>query len=87
MLKTCKPVDALKMPDVQTAGRYSELVALYQQRGQHERALSLLHDLSQAPTSLPVPPQGLLLLISFHLFHCRICFVLLSHMVYVETVC
>lgn len=33
---------------LQAAGRYSELVALYQPRGQHQAALSLLRTLSQA---------------------------------------
>lgn len=41
-------------------GRYSELVALYQQRGQHEAALHLLHQLSQCPDHLPVAPTGAL---------------------------
>ena len=39
-------------------GRYSELVALYQQRGHHESALDLLHTLTLSPQELPVPPQG-----------------------------
>ena len=38
--------------------RFSELVALYQRKGQHEVALDLLYRLSQAPENLPVPPQG-----------------------------
>lgn len=33
---------------LQAAGRYSELVELYQRRGQHQAALSLLRALSQA---------------------------------------
>ena len=40
------------------AGRYSELVALYQSKGRHAAALDLLHALSQHPDSLPAPPQG-----------------------------
>ena len=39
-------------------GRYSELVALYQHRGQHEAALDLLHTLTSSPQDLPVPPSG-----------------------------
>ena len=39
-------------------GRYSELVALYQQRGQHEAALDLLHTLTLSPQDLHIPPQG-----------------------------
>ena len=39
-------------------GRYSELVALYQQRGQHEPALDLLHTLTMTPQDLKIPPQG-----------------------------
>ena len=39
-------------------GRYSELVALYQQRGQHEAALDLLHTLTMTPQDLKIPPQG-----------------------------
>ena len=39
-------------------GRYSEMVALYQQRGQHEAALDLLHTLTSSPQDLPVPPSG-----------------------------
>ena len=34
---------------LQAAGRYSELVALYQPRGQHQAALALLRTLSQVP--------------------------------------
>ena len=37
-------------------GRYSELVALYQHRGQHEAALDLLHTLTSSPQDLPIPP-------------------------------
>lgn len=40
-------------------GRYSELVALYQQRDQHEAALNLLHTLTLSPKDLPTPPQGM----------------------------
>ena len=40
------------------AGRYSELVALLQARGQHEAALDVLKTLSQSPDELPVPPAG-----------------------------
>ena len=40
-------------------GRYSELVALYQQRGQHEAALDLLHTLTLSPQDLNIRPQGL----------------------------
>ena len=43
---------------LQGAGRYSELVALYQARGQHEAALDLLRQVSQSPQELPTPPQG-----------------------------
>lgn len=39
-------------------GRYSELVALHQSRGQHAAALGLLRTLSQAPGELPTPPRG-----------------------------
>ncbi|KAL0024599.1 hypothetical protein WJX77_001647 [Trebouxia sp. C0004] len=39
-------------------GRYSELVALYQQRGQHEAALDLLHTLTLSPQDLNIRPQG-----------------------------
>ena len=39
---------------LQAAGRYSELVALYQPRGQHQAALSLLRTLSQVPGSCQV---------------------------------
>ena len=39
-------------------GRYSELVALYQQRGQHEAALDLLHTLTMSPHHLHIPPSG-----------------------------
>jgi len=39
-------------------GRYSELVALYQQRGQHEAALDLLHTLTLSPQDLKIRPQG-----------------------------
>ncbi len=39
-------------------GRYSELVALYQQRGQHEAALDLLHTLTLSPQDLSIRPQG-----------------------------
>ena len=39
-------------------GRYSELVALYQHRGQHEAALELLHTLTSSPQDLPIPPSG-----------------------------
>ncbi len=40
-------------------GRYAELVALYQQRGQHEAALDLLHTLTLSPQDLNIRPQGL----------------------------
>ena len=40
-------------------GRYSELVALYQHRGQHEAALDLLHTLTSSPQDLPIPPSGM----------------------------
>ena len=43
---------------LQGAGRYSELVALYQARDQHEAALDLLRQVSQSPQELPTPPQG-----------------------------
>lgn len=43
---------------LRTQGRYSELVALYQQRGQHEAALNLLHTLTLSPQDLPTPPSG-----------------------------
>ncbi|KAK9844012.1 hypothetical protein WJX81_001849 [Elliptochloris bilobata] len=43
---------------LQAAGRYSELVALYQRRGQHQAALSLLRTLSQAPEELAMAPRG-----------------------------
>ncbi|KAK9829459.1 hypothetical protein WJX72_005979 [[Myrmecia] bisecta] len=43
---------------LQAAGRYSELVALYQRRGQHDKALDLLQKLSQKPGSLKQAPQG-----------------------------
>lgn len=43
-------------------GRYSELVALYQQRGQHEAALDLLHTLTLSPQDLNIRPQGRLVL-------------------------
>ena len=39
-------------------GRYSELVALYQHRGQHEAGLDLLHTLTSSPQDLPIPPSG-----------------------------
>lgn len=39
-------------------GRYSELVSLYQSKGRHSAALSLLQTLSQAPQQLPAPPKG-----------------------------
>jgi hypothetical protein len=38
---------------LQAAGRYSELVALYQRRGQHQAALGLLRALSQARPARP----------------------------------
>jgi hypothetical protein len=44
---------------LRSKGRYSELVALYGRRSQHEAALDLLYKLSQCPKELPVPPQGL----------------------------
>ena len=60
---------------LQAAGRYSELVALYQPRRQHQAALALLRTLSQALASacsffgfmkrdqaggaVPAPPAGL----------------------------
>ncbi len=40
------------------SGRYSELVALLRARGRHDSALELIRALSEAPTSLPVPPAG-----------------------------
>lgn len=40
-------------------GRYSELVALYQQRGQHEAALDLLHTLTSSPQDLHIAPSGI----------------------------
>ncbi|KAL4430543.1 hypothetical protein ABPG77_005783 [Micractinium sp. CCAP 211/92] len=43
---------------LRSAGRYSELVALYQTKGRHAAALELLHTLSQSPERLPAPPQG-----------------------------
>lgn len=43
---------------LRSQGRYSELVALYQQRGQHEAALNLLHTLTLSPQDLPTPPSG-----------------------------
>lgn len=48
---------------LRTQGRYSELVALYQQRGQHEAALNLLHTLTLSPQDLPTPPSGQTLLL------------------------
>jgi len=44
--------------DLQAAGRYAELVALYEANGCHRKALEMLAKLSQSPDSLPVPPQG-----------------------------
>ena len=53
-------------------GRYSELVALYQQRGQHEAALNLLHTLTLSPEDLPTPPQGMPALLILHsTHHCK----------------
>ena len=46
-------------------GRYSELVALYQHRGQHEAALDLLHTLTSSPQALPIPPSGTHLALGF----------------------
>ncbi|PRW34079.1 glycoside hydrolase isoform A [Chlorella sorokiniana] len=43
---------------LRSAGRYSELVALYQSKGRHSAALNLLHNLSQQPEQLPAPAQG-----------------------------
>ena len=43
---------------LRAAGRYSELVALFQSVGRHEAALDVLQALSQAPGSLDPPPTG-----------------------------
>uniref|UniRef100_A0A1D1ZMX2 CNH domain-containing protein n=1 Tax=Auxenochlorella protothecoides TaxID=3075 RepID=A0A1D1ZMX2_AUXPR len=43
---------------LRAAGRYSELVALYQGRGRHSSALALLESLSVRPEQLEVPAQG-----------------------------
>ncbi|KDD71478.1 hypothetical protein H632_c4947p0, partial [Helicosporidium sp. ATCC 50920] len=43
---------------LRSRGRYSELVALYQGRGEHGAALALLETLSQRPDGLETPPQG-----------------------------
>jgi Vacuolar sorting protein 39 domain 1 len=43
---------------LRAAGRYSELVALYQHRGQHEAALDMLRTVSHTPQALPVAPEG-----------------------------
>ncbi len=52
-------------------GRYSELVALYQQRGQHEAALDLLHTLTLSPQALNIRPQGVAAICAiFDLFIC-----------------
>lgn len=40
------------------AGRYSELVALFQARERHEEALDLLRKVSQRPHELAIPPKG-----------------------------
>lgn len=44
---------------LQSAGRYSEQIALLQNQGLHEGALALLQTLAQHPESLEVPPQGI----------------------------
>ena len=43
---------------LRTAGRYSELIALLQNRSLHDSAMELLQTMSLSPDSLEVPAQG-----------------------------
>lgn len=63
LLRFCAtPTVAADLQEAKTSleatGRYSELVALLQQRGRHAEALQLLQLLSCNPERLPVAPSG-----------------------------